>query len=265
MFPNIADILESVPTTAPTSSPVTPASETMATDPVTHIVLFKYRQDISWTDLENHFKSFTALQHKSLDPNTGKPLIQSLKAGKNRSWEPFSKGMTHGFVLEFANQADLDYYLTTEPVHIAFSKAAKPLIEDSIVVDIKDGVLFGSAAEHPLARADGVRKGTCHCESIQWMAKLENAEHVLCHCSTCQKLGGGPYSCNQIIPKEEFQILSGEEHISQYRYKGASGMLDFRSRQTRERKLTGCRQVRAMLLLQHLYKPYLSPSGSHAG
>ncbi|KAI4933087.1 hypothetical protein J4E85_003490 [Alternaria conjuncta] len=223
MFPNIADILDSAPITPRTSAPGTPASETMASDTITHIVLFKYREDISWMDLESHFKSFMALQHKSLNSDTGKPLIQSLKAGKNRSWEPFSKGMTHGFVLEFANQEDLDYYLTTEPVHKAFSKAAKPLIEDSLVVDIKDGVLFGSAAEHPSAKGDGVRKGTCHCESVKWTAKLENAEHVLCHCSTCQKLGGGPYSCNQIIPKEELQIVSGEENIRQYRYKGASG------------------------------------------
>ncbi|CAI9636628.1 unnamed protein product [Alternaria burnsii] len=224
MFPNIADILESAPTTTLTSTPITPASEiTMASDPITHIVLFKYRQDISWSDLESHFKSFMSLQHKSRNAHTGKPLIQSLKAGKNRSWEPFSKGMTHGFVLEFANQADLDYYLTTEPVHKAFSQAAKPLIEDSLVIDIKDGVLFGSPAEHPSARENGVRRGTCHCESIHWTAKLENAEHVLCHCSTCQKLGGGPYSCNQIIPKEELHIISGEENIRQYRYKGASG------------------------------------------
>lgn len=49
--------------------------------------------------------------------------------------------MTHAFILEFASQDDLDYYLTTEPVHKQFSRDAKPLIEDSLVVDIKDGVL----------------------------------------------------------------------------------------------------------------------------
>ncbi|PSN59490.1 hypothetical protein BS50DRAFT_447478, partial [Corynespora cassiicola Philippines] len=108
---------------------------------ITHIVLFKYRSDISWTDFESHFKSFMALKTDSLHPVTGKPLIKSLKAGKNRSWEPFSKGLTHGFVLEFASQEDLDYYLTAEPVHLQFSKNAKPLIEDSVVIDIKDGVL----------------------------------------------------------------------------------------------------------------------------
>ena len=58
----------------------------------------------------------------------------SMRAGKNMSWEPFSKGMTHGFVLEFASQEDLDYYLTEDAVHRAFSVATKPLIEDSVVV-----------------------------------------------------------------------------------------------------------------------------------
>jgi hypothetical protein len=227
MFPNIADILESAaatPVITTLGTPQTATTQTMANEPITHIVLFKYQQDITWTALENHFKSFMSLKQKSVHPETGKPLIQSLKAGKNRSWEPFSKGMTHAFVLEFANQEDLDYYLTAEPVHMAFSKAAKPLIEDSLVIDIKDGILFGSAADHPLAKGDGVRRGMCHCESVRWTAKLDNAEHVLCHCSTCQKLGGGPYSCNQIIPKEGLQIISGEENIRQYRYKGASGM-----------------------------------------
>jgi hypothetical protein len=66
----------------------------------------------------------------------------SMKAGKNMSWEPFSKGMTHGFVLEFRNQEELDYYLTEDPVHAAFSKAAKPYIEDSVVI----GTFFFSEA-----------------------------------------------------------------------------------------------------------------------
>ncbi|KAL6709246.1 hypothetical protein ACN47E_001653 [Coniothyrium glycines] len=227
MFPNIAIAFEDSASTTPlTSAPVTPSSSiTIMSEnqPITHIVLFKYRQDISWTDFEKHFESFMALKHASLNPSTGKPLIQSLKAGKNRSWEPFSKGMTHGFVLEFANQEDLDYYLTAEPVHQAFSKAAKPLIEDSLVVDIKDGVLFGTAAEHPLAKGEGVRRGACHCEGVRWTAKLDNAEHVLCHCSTCQKLGGGPYSCNQIVPKEALKIIAGQENVGEYKYKGASG------------------------------------------
>ncbi|THX94111.1 hypothetical protein D6D08_01780 [Aureobasidium pullulans] len=142
-----------------------------------------------------------------------------MNSGKNRSWEPFNKGFTHGFVLEFENQDDLNYYLTKEPVHIAFSKSAGPLIEDSCVIDIKDGVLFGPPAKRPLG--EGEYQGSCHCGGINWTAKLSTAEHVLCHCSTCQKLGGGPYSCNQIVPKDDLKIVSGTPNV--YTYTGASG------------------------------------------
>ncbi|KAH7351484.1 Mss4-like protein [Pyrenochaeta sp. MPI-SDFR-AT-0127] len=65
--------------------------------------------------------------------------------------------------------------------------------------------------------------GACHCESVKWTAKLEKAEHVLCHCTTCQKLGGGPYSCNQIISKDDLRIVAGEKNVGEYKYKGASG------------------------------------------
>jgi hypothetical protein len=73
--------------------------------------------------------------------------MMSMKAGKNMSWEAFAKGMTHGFVLEFRSQEDLDYYLTEDPVHAAFSAAARPLIEDSVVV--------GTLDYHPCFRTFG--------------------------------------------------------------------------------------------------------------
>jgi hypothetical protein len=115
------------------------------------------------------------------------------------SWETHNKGMTHGFVLEFRNQDDLDYYLTEDPVHLAFSKDALPMIEDSVVVDIHDGVLFGPSPLKPTKSK--TYNGSCHCGEIAWTAKLEKAEHILCHCDTCKKLGGGPYSLNAIIAK----------------------------------------------------------------
>ncbi|GAB7353702.1 hypothetical protein MBLNU459_g4105t1 [Dothideomycetes sp. NU459] len=189
------------------------------TETITHIVLFKYRPDITWADFETHFEQFLSLKTKCINPKTGQPLIKSMKAGKNRSWESFSKGMTHGFVLEFESQDDLDYYITTDPVHVQFSKDAGPLIEDSVVVDIRDGILFGPAAKRPLAANE--HNGSCHCGAVTWTAKLDVAEHVLCHCRTCQLLGGGPYSCNQIIPKDDLKIVSGTPKV--YTYTGASG------------------------------------------
>ncbi|KAI7318512.1 hypothetical protein KC315_g10034 [Hortaea werneckii] len=124
------------------------------TSTITHIVLFKYRPEITWSAFEAHFETFQALQTKCLHPETGKPYMLSMRMGKNRSWEPFSKGMTHAFVLEFANQGDLDYYLLHDPVHREFSRNAGPLIEDSLVVDIRDGVLFGPKAKRPLGSGE---------------------------------------------------------------------------------------------------------------
>jgi hypothetical protein len=190
--------------------------------PITHIVLFKYRPDITWTDFQAHFDSFRALKDECVHPATGKPYMLSMRMGKNRSWEPFSKGMTHGFVLEFASQADLDYYLLEDPVHLAFSKAAAPLVEDSVVLDIRDGMLFGPTPKRPGA-TNGVYKGSCHCGRMEWRVKSQDTlKHVLCHCDTCKKLGGAPYSCNYIVPFEDVEIMRGGEPGC-YTYKGASG------------------------------------------
>lgn len=189
--------------------------------PITHIVLFKYRSDISWMDLQAHFTSFQALQSRCLHPDTGRPYMLSMKMGKNNSWEPYSKGMTHGFILEFASQEDLDYYLLRDQVHADFSRKAHPLIEDSLVVDISDGVLFGPAPKKPHGLG-GVWKGSCHCGGCEWEVRIEDEfKHVLCHCDTCKKLGGGPFSCNYIVPREDLQILRGNPSV--YLYKGASG------------------------------------------
>lgn len=200
------------------------------TEVVTHIVLFKYKSSISWEDFESHFESFKALQQECLHPITGRPYMLSMRMGKNRSWEPHSKGMTHAFVLEFASQGDLDYYLTKDPVHRAFSDKALPLIDDSLVVDIRDGVLFGPAAKRPAGvtfpgEDDGRKwKGACHCGGCEWEVSTTTGEmlrHVLCHCDTCKKLGGGPYSCNYIVPKNAIRIMAGKPSV--YTYKGASG------------------------------------------
>lgn len=191
------------------------------TSTITHIVLFKYRPDITWADFEAHFETFQALRTQCLHPSTNQPYMLSMRMGKNTSWEPYSKGMTHAFILEFASQADLDYYLLQDPVHREFSRKAGPWIEDSLVVDIRDGVLFGPAAKMPLGTRE--YRGGCHCGGLEWMARLETAEHVLCHCQTCQKLGGGPYSCNQIIPRGDLRMVRGEPAV--YTYTGASGEL----------------------------------------
>lgn len=194
---------------------------------VTHIVLFRYRDNISWTKLESHFRDFAALKHTCL--KDGKPYMLSMRMGKNTSWENFGRGMTHCFVLEFASEADRDYYLIKDKVHHAFSELAGPLIEDSVVVDLKDGALFDEIIT-PTTSTSGLTlyetneklmDGSCHCKNVKWEVNLDDYKHIICHCRTCQLLGGGPYSCNAVVDKDSLRVKEGK--LSVYSYTGASG------------------------------------------
>lgn len=187
--------------------------------PVSHVVLFRYNPSIPWSTLESHFRDFTALKTKCL--KDGKPYMVSMKMGKNTSWENFGRGMTHCFVLEFKDEADRDFYLLKDQVHRRFSELAGPLIEDSVVVDFKDGVLFSDFENQNAEDAGKKMEGSCHCRDVRWEVRLHDYRHVICHCRTCQLLGGGPFSCNAVVAKEALKVKEGK--LSVYTYTGASG------------------------------------------
>ena len=135
--------------------------------------------------------------------------------------------MTHAFILEFASREDRDYYLLEDAVHHAFSRdvAEKGLVVDSCVVDLEDGVLFSSGSSLS-SEKEGKGKmypGRCHCGELGFEVSFEGIEqqHILCHCRTCQLLGGGQYSLNQIVPVDKIRITRGSCQV--YRYTGASG------------------------------------------
>jgi hypothetical protein len=85
------------------------------------------------------------------------------------------------------------------------------------LADFEDGKLFADGAPTPNANYEG----SCHCGQIEWTVRLNNPQHILCHCDTCKKLGGGPFSCNQIVSKDDLRITKGSPRI--YTYTGASG------------------------------------------
>ncbi|CAG8953192.1 hypothetical protein HYFRA_00003393 [Hymenoscyphus fraxineus] len=66
-----------------------------------------------------------------------------------------------------------------------------------------------------------MEQGSCHCGQTAWEVKLIDKVHILCHCGVCQKLGGGPASLNQIVPKENFKLKKG--NLKVYTYYGDSG------------------------------------------
>jgi hypothetical protein len=225
------------------------------TETITHIVLFKYKTDISWQAFEIHFEQFMDLKQKSISKKTGRPLIKSLKAGVSSAFIRTSRGMLTLWhrqepllgtlqqrndpwlcpriwkprrtrLLSYSRAGPSWVFEKCSPFNViaigdpsCYQQIDLCYREDSLVVDIKDGVLFGPTAKRPLGENEYL--GSCHCNSVTWTVKLGVAEHVLCHCRTCQQLGGGPYSCNQIVPKEALKIFTGSPKV--YTYTGASG------------------------------------------
>lgn len=167
--------------------------------------------------MEEHFRDFQSLKQACL--KGGEPYMQNMRMGKNKSWENYHRGMTHCIILEFASQEDLDYYLTKDKAHHDFSARAAEFVEDSTVVDFTDGELFANMKLE--GKSQKVMSGSCHCGDIQWDVTLEEYRHVICHCRTCQLLGGGPYSCNAVLDKGALKIKQGK--LSVYTYTGASG------------------------------------------
>lgn len=49
--------------------------------------------------------------------------------------------MTHAFIAEFETAEDRDYYVSSDPVHLALGKRLNEIVEKVIVVDFTDDVL----------------------------------------------------------------------------------------------------------------------------
>lgn len=49
-------------------------------------------------------------------------------------------GLTHGFVVNFENVEDRDYYVKKDPAHQAFVKSIGDIIASARVVDFEPGV-----------------------------------------------------------------------------------------------------------------------------
>ncbi|KAJ9219107.1 hypothetical protein DTO271D3_5742 [Paecilomyces variotii] len=116
------------------SSP--PASATV----VTHIVLFQFQKTASAESIKDVLTRLAALKDQCIHPSTQKPYILSLKGGTDNSPERLQGGMTHAFIMEFANTEDRDYYVQKDPIHLGFIKVAGEILEKTQIVDFIDGV-----------------------------------------------------------------------------------------------------------------------------
>ncbi|KAI9669756.1 MAG: hypothetical protein M1831_007452 [Alyxoria varia] len=82
-----------------------------------------------------------SLQQTCLHPETKAPYIKTSQGGRDNSPESAQQGMTHGFVMSFASEADRTYYVTRDPVHLSFKNDAEEVVEKATVLDFLPGVL----------------------------------------------------------------------------------------------------------------------------
>jgi hypothetical protein len=114
--------------------------------PVTHIVLFRYREDCGPQERAEVERRFRDLQAARRD---GRAFIRSIRAGGQISPEAGAGDFDAGFVVEFASEGDRNYYLGRpfvtdpdcfDPAHDAFKEFVGPLLAPggALIFDFAD-------------------------------------------------------------------------------------------------------------------------------
>jgi hypothetical protein len=113
-----------------------------------HIVLFKYKEDITEDQRQLIKKQFMALKNGS--KRNGIPYIASIISGSQSSLEGLSKGYEQAFIVTFRSEGDRNFYVGTPAVsdpqyydqlHSEFKNFIEPFLRDGengiLVFDFK--------------------------------------------------------------------------------------------------------------------------------
>ena len=92
-----------------------------------HIVLYKFKDELSPQQVQEVIDAFAALP-KKID------VIAGFEHGKNVSPEGKSEGLTHCFVVSFRSEQDRDAYLE-HPAHQEYVKLVRDRREKVVVFD----------------------------------------------------------------------------------------------------------------------------------
>ena len=63
-------------------------------------------------------------------------------------------------------------------------------------------------------------EGGCFCGSVRFSCTAEPAFSFYCHCSDCQRTGGGPFAVGLMVPSESFNVRGD---LQAYTTIGSSG------------------------------------------
>src|SRR6266568_1443364 len=92
-----------------------------------HVVMYKFKDDVTPAQLKEVIDAFASLP-KKVD------TIIGFEHGTNVSKEGKSEGFTHVFVVTFKNEADRDAYIA-HPAHEAYVKVVRDRREKVVVFD----------------------------------------------------------------------------------------------------------------------------------
>ena len=92
-----------------------------------HVVLLKFKDSSSSTDIKNVEDAFRALPSKIA-------TIKTFEWGTNNSPENLNQGFTHCFFVSFASEKDREVYLP-HPAHKAFVSVLSPHLDKVLVID----------------------------------------------------------------------------------------------------------------------------------
>jgi hypothetical protein len=102
---------------------------------IKHVVLLSFAANVSEEKINNALEKLGSLRQKEI------PQIKSFSFGKDISPEDQSNGFNYAFIMDFANEADRDVYLTHKQHTEVANKDVLPLLADGFnsvaVVDYK--------------------------------------------------------------------------------------------------------------------------------
>ncbi|KAI0825574.1 stress responsive A/B barrel domain-containing protein [Irpex lacteus] len=105
---------------------------------IVHMVMFRYQPTLSQSTKNDVASAFLALKDSCRLPD-GSRYIVSLDGGSFTSPEGRGKGLEHAFVVTFRSKSDRDYYLNSDPAHLAFVASILEKVADSTVFDFESG------------------------------------------------------------------------------------------------------------------------------
>ncbi|KAJ5246645.1 stress responsive A/B barrel domain protein [Penicillium chermesinum] len=117
---------------------------------ITHIVLLQLKPDVDPAAIQQASMHFLSLKDTCVNPTSKQPYILKISGGSDNSPEGLQDGISHAFVVEFANEADRDYYVKEDPAHQMFKQQVGPLLQKIQVIDFAPE-LFAKAYSKSLA------------------------------------------------------------------------------------------------------------------